>query len=97
MTTLAEMVSAVKKHALENYNTGGWDSIVECYDASDIERELTDAVYGPPCTTTAEAIARIGGGADLYEEQRIGAQAASGELEQYGLEERDGLIQRKEQ
>lgn len=32
MATTAEMVQAVKDHAEEHYNDGGWDVIVECYD-----------------------------------------------------------------
>lgn len=26
------LITAVRKHATENYNSGGWDVIVECYD-----------------------------------------------------------------
>ena len=35
-----ELVAAVKAHAIEHYNEGGWDFIVECYDDADIAREL---------------------------------------------------------
>lgn len=30
--TTAELVDIVKSHAIRNYDKGGWDVVVECYD-----------------------------------------------------------------
>jgi len=34
--TRAELVEAVKAHALEHYEDGGWDVVVECWDDEQI-------------------------------------------------------------
>lgn len=31
---------AVRNHAIEHYNDGGWDFIVECYSDEDIQKVL---------------------------------------------------------
>lgn len=62
--TMAEMVAAVKKYAEDHYNEDGWDSIVECYDNSDIAREVGNA------TTIEEAIAKVGKGCKIWDEHR---------------------------
>ena len=67
--TQAEIVAAVRKHALENYETGGWDSIVECYDDADIIREMGAA------TTAEEAIRNVGRLADIWDDRRQDIQA----------------------
>lgn len=33
---LVNIASAISRHASENYNTDGWDYIVECYSLNDI-------------------------------------------------------------
>lgn len=58
------LIEAVKAHALENYETGGWDFVVECWEDSDIAEEIEG------CTTEAEAIARVGRFASLQDERR---------------------------
>ena len=35
--TKQELVQAVRAHAIANYNKGGWDFLVECWEDSDIE------------------------------------------------------------
>ena len=50
-----EIVKAVIAHAKANYSKGGWDRIVECYDASDV----AELVVG--CTSASEAIAKVAG------------------------------------
>lgn len=35
-----ELVAAVKDYALDHYNEGGWDVLVESYDDAEIEDEL---------------------------------------------------------
>lgn len=68
MATQAELIAAVKAHALANYESGGWDMIVECYEDAELAEEIGDA------TTEAEAIARVGRTAGLYDEQRTAVQ-----------------------
>lgn len=50
----SELVRAVKAHALANYATGGWDIVVEAYDAAELAKEIGDA------TTVEAAIAKVG-------------------------------------
>jgi len=35
-----ELVEGIRCHALDNYDRGGWDYLVECYDDSDILLEI---------------------------------------------------------
>lgn len=53
MTTLAEKIAAVRKHAEENYSRGGWDYVVECYSDKDIAERIGRA------TTVAGAIKNV--------------------------------------
>ena len=64
MATTEEMVKAVKKYAEEHYNEGGWDSIVECYEDSEIAAEIDG------CSTVEEAIRKVGRGCKLWDERR---------------------------
>jgi hypothetical protein len=41
--TKQELVQAVRAHAIANYNKGGWDFLVECWEDSDIEAEIGNA------------------------------------------------------
>jgi hypothetical protein len=34
--TGAELIAAIRQHAIKNYTTGGWDYLVECWEDSDI-------------------------------------------------------------
>jgi hypothetical protein len=38
--TNAELIAAVRAHAVEHYNDGGWDVIVECWEDEDIARQI---------------------------------------------------------
>jgi hypothetical protein len=38
-----DLVAAVRHHALANYNSDGWDFIVECYEDADILKVIDDA------------------------------------------------------
>ena len=40
---MEELIEKIKTHARENYETGGWDFLVECYEDSDIEEMIEDA------------------------------------------------------
>jgi hypothetical protein len=48
---------AVRNHAIENYNNGGWDYIVECYSDEDIQRVLNyDGVQEGDTEAAIEAL-----------------------------------------
>lgn len=34
--TTTELITAIRAHALNNYERGGWDYLVECWDDEDI-------------------------------------------------------------
>lgn len=63
------IINAVRAHAVDNYTTGGWDIVVECYSDADILE------YTAGATTPAEAIAKMGAYiADIHEyRQEIGS------------------------
>lgn len=97
MATNEEMIAGVRKHALANYSKEGWDYLVECWDDSDIIEAIKGAHGEEPCTTLPQLIRRVGEAVGAKEEQRFEAQALSGELEHFGIEEGpDGKLRRKE-
>ena len=51
--TLNEIATALRKHATENYESDGWDYVVETFDHDELVKEIEGA------TTLAEAIAKI--------------------------------------
>lgn len=51
---MQQMIEAVKRHAVENYETGGWDFVVECWSDEDI----LDCISG--ASNAAEAIRLVG-------------------------------------
>ena len=53
--TLQDLVQAVKDHAVKNYETGGWDYVVECWEDADIANEIAGSVQTP-----AGAIMKVG-------------------------------------
>jgi hypothetical protein len=62
--TPAELVAAVKAHATANYESGGWDIIVECWSDAEIEEAIAGA------TSIKQAIAKVERTASLLGEQR---------------------------
>lgn len=62
----AELIAAVKAHALANYDADGWDFIVECWE----DREIAEAITAYHATTEAEAIEAVGRSAGLLDERR---------------------------
>jgi hypothetical protein len=56
-------IEAVRKHALEHYSDGGWDTIVECYEDKDILEVVKRAVSG------AEAVKMMAELAGIHEER----------------------------
>jgi hypothetical protein len=59
-----DLVEAVKKHALANYNSGGWDYIVECWS----DHEIKMAIEG--CVTIDDAVKAVQEVAGLLDERR---------------------------
>jgi len=62
--TVSELVAAVRAHALENYQTDGWDFIVECREDADIAEAIG------PATTRKGAIEAVLETTRLLEERR---------------------------
>ncbi len=71
MDSIEAMVEAVKAHAIKNYDSDGWDTIVECYE----DRELAEEIRESGASTIAEAIERIGKGCKTYDGHRKDVQA----------------------
>lgn len=51
---ISVLVAAVKQHALDHYNEGGWDYIIECYS----DQELAE-IIGPRVRTPNGAIRKV--------------------------------------
>jgi hypothetical protein len=58
------LLSAIKAHATANYNSGGWDYLVECYTDNDI------LLLTAECMTIADAIAKLGRIMSIMDERR---------------------------
>jgi hypothetical protein len=41
--TQDELITAIRAHAIANYNRQGWDFLVECYEDKDILEEIGTA------------------------------------------------------
>jgi hypothetical protein len=50
------LIAAVRQHAVDNYTTGGWDYVVECWEDDEIQVEIEKA----GATTATAAIKTIG-------------------------------------
>lgn len=59
-----KLAAAVRQHALDNYETGGWDFLVECWDDSDI------ILCTGHATTLADAIEQCRQPLALMDERR---------------------------
>jgi hypothetical protein len=62
--TMAEMVAAVRAHAMKNYTKGGWDYIIETFEDS----ELAEIIGGSK--TVRGAINKVAWHANLLGERR---------------------------
>lgn len=71
-----DLIAAVKRHARENYNRGGWDIVVECYDDADLAALIGGA------KTEREAIDKVADIVGIHHERRNGARIEGG-LEPY--------------
>jgi hypothetical protein len=61
------LVDFIKAHALANYENGGWDVVVECYDDAQIAEVLGDA------STEAEAIEKFAFMVDIWADRQADA------------------------
>ena len=64
---MKDLIKAVRSHAQEHYNTGGWDHVVECLSDDDIsylisgQQSVSDAIsavkiYADQCGETRQEI-----------------------------------------
>jgi len=60
---MESLVRAVREYAQANYNKDGWDVLVECWDDSDIAREIGTA---KTATAAIKACRRAVKGMDEY-------------------------------
>jgi len=75
MASKQELIEGVKAHAVENYEQGGWDYIVECYS----DDEIVDLIVEAGATTLAKAIEAIGGIVEIFADRRADAIGWGGE------------------
>lgn len=60
----SDLVARILLHAGKNYYNGGWDYLVECYEAGDILLLVAE------CETVDAAIAKLGRIMAIKDEQR---------------------------
>lgn len=76
--TIGMMVDAIQKHARENYNTDGWDFVVETMDRDDITKHLLEPLtLDRPVQTIEEAIAALHYLVKLLDDRRKDVQATA--------------------
>jgi hypothetical protein len=68
-----ELVEAVKDHAEQHYDEGGWDVIVECYD----DAEIAEVIKG--VRTVKGALARFAPLVSVWDERQTDARISAGE------------------
>lgn len=66
MTTTKELIAAVKAHAAANYESGGWDVLVECYE----DEEIAEVIAEYDLTTEEEVVAHFAKSLGLHDEIR---------------------------
>ena len=61
MTNISELdlINAVRKHALNNYENDGWDYLVECWDDGDILEQISDKNATTPAAAIAACLAVV--------------------------------------
>ena len=67
---MEDLIAAVKTYAVQNYNSDGWDIVVECYDRDELAEIIGDA------STVNQAIARVGNHVGVIAEYRADIQGA---------------------
>jgi hypothetical protein len=71
--TQAGLIAAVRKHASANYERGGWDFLVECWEDEQIAEAIGTA------RTAAGAIRNVAGDLGLLDERRREVQSFADE------------------
>ena len=66
---MESLIKAVREHARKNYNSGGWDYVLESFDDADLIEAIGDA------QTIEAAIAKVGRIVALHNEKREEAQS----------------------
>lgn len=56
VVSMETLVRCVKNHAEQNYNSDGWDYLVECYD----DNEIAEMIAECKATTAKQAIEYVG-------------------------------------
>ncbi|MEU6704698.1 hypothetical protein [Streptomyces wuyuanensis] len=78
---MSALVEHVKAYAMEHYNDGGWDVIVECWGDSEIAEVLTEA----GAVTEADARAAFAPLVDTWQDRQ--ADAEFHQVEALGVED----------
>lgn len=63
---MKDLIEAVKRHAVDNYENNGWDVLVECWDDGEILERISEA----NAKTPDAAIKACQFWVELYDEQR---------------------------
>jgi len=78
--SMSEMIAAVRAHAQDNYESEGWDYVVECWSDLDITRAIEDA--GAQDKTEAIDVVRCE--VSVRDEMRRDVQGWADEPDYYG-------------
>lgn len=66
---MTSLVAFIKETAVQNYEEGGWDVIVECWDDKDIATFLSECA----CTTHEQALMAFEGIVSVWADQQADA------------------------
>ena len=61
-----DLIAAVRRHAINNYEQDGWDVLVECWDDGDILERISDANAQTPDAAIKACLSWVA----LYDERR---------------------------
>ena len=61
-----DLIAAVRRHAINNYENDGWDVLVECWDDGDILERISDANAQTPDAAIKACLSWV----SLYDERR---------------------------
>ncbi len=61
-----ELIQAVRRHAMDNYEKDGWDYLVECWNDGDILEQISDAKAQTPDAAIKACLSLV----SLFDERR---------------------------
>jgi len=64
-----ELVQAIKDHALDHYEDGGWDVVVECWG----DAEIADTIVEAGAITVADALEAFAPLIDVWSDRQADA------------------------